>query len=113
MIELLQFLIVVILVVVASMQIKTNRLLQKMITADQVTQLINALTAALQAEANDAAALSAAQTQIATLTAENAALNDPALQTSVQNALAAASAANPPPAPAPTPAPAPVPPAGS
>jgi hypothetical protein len=80
---------------------------QQMITADQVTQLINALTAALQAEANDAAALSAAQTQIATLTAENAALNDPTLQTSVQNALAAASAANPPPAP--TPAPAPVP----
>jgi hypothetical protein len=87
--------------------IQTIRLKRlQMITADEVTQLVNALTTALAAEANSAPALAAAQQQIATLTAANAALNDPALQTSVQNALAAAIAANPPPVPTPTPTPA-------
>jgi hypothetical protein len=74
----------------------------EMITADEVTQLVNALNFALQAEANNASALQSAQAQIAQLTANNTALNDPALQTAVNNALTAAAAANPPP-PATTP----------
>jgi hypothetical protein len=78
--------------------IQTIRLIRlQMITADEVTQLVNALTAALAAEANSAPALAAAQKTIADMTAANAALNDPTLQTSVQDALAAAIAANPPP----------------
>jgi hypothetical protein len=88
---------------------------QKMITAQNVTDLVNALNDALTAEANDAAALSTAQATIATMTANDAALNDPTLQASVATALANASAANPPPAPAVTPTtpPASTPPASS
>ncbi len=105
------FLIGAAVIAVLVLQVQTLTTLRKivMITADEVNQLVAAITTALQAEANDAAALTAAQTQIATLTAQNAALNDPALQTTVQNALAAAAAANPPPAPTPTPTPTPAP----
>ena len=87
------------------LQVQTLTTVRKivMITADEVTQLVAALTTALQAEANSAPALAAAQKTIADMTAANAALNDPALQTTVQNALAAAAAANPPPTPPPTP----------
>ncbi len=75
----------------------------KMITAQNVTDLINALNTALTAEANDVAALASANATIATMIANDAALNDPALQASLQTALANASAANPPPAPPATP----------
>jgi hypothetical protein len=99
------FLIGVAVAAVLILQVQTLKLIKKlsMITADEVTQLVNALTTALQAEANDATALAAAQQQVSDLTAQNAALNDPALQTTVTNALAAAAAANPAPAPTPTP----------
>ena len=95
------------------LQTQTLNLVKKltMITADEVNQLITALGTALTAEANDATALAAAQQQVADLTAQNAALNDPTLQTNVANILAQAAAANPPPAPTPTPTPTPAPPA--
>ncbi len=70
-----------------------------MITAQNVRDLVNALNTALMAEANDVQALADAKATIASMTAADAALADPALQTDVETALTNASAANPPPAP--------------
>src|SRR5437899_3057547 len=105
MIEILQFLIVVILVVVASMQIKTNRILQEMIIdIAEFNAILDALETALNAEASEATALAAANAQNASLQATIAAFNDPVVQQRVSDLLAKAAASNPP-APAPTPVP--------
>jgi hypothetical protein len=73
-----------------------HRIERNMLTAQTITDLINALNTALLAEANDTKALTDAQATIATMTANDASLNDPVLQASIDTALKNAVAANPP-----------------
>ncbi len=86
-----------------------------MITAENVKSLVDAIRALIVADTADKAALAAALQANATLTAQVAEFQDPALQASVTDAIAAAAAAlTPPPpaavsAPAPEPAPTPAP----
>lgn len=90
------------------------RLQTNMITADNVKALVDAVSALIAADVNDKKALADAQTLIATLKSSVVEFNDPALQSSVDSALAAATAATAPAAtptepsattPAPSPAP--------
>lgn len=64
-------------------------------TADTVKQLVDAITSLIQADVNDKNALKTAQDALDAMTAQDASLNDPALQASVDAALAAAAAAGP------------------
>jgi hypothetical protein len=64
-----------------------------MITADNVKALVDAITALIASEAADKKALEEAQTLNATLKSSVVEFNDPALQSSVDSALAAAAAA--------------------
>ncbi len=80
-----------------------------MITAENVKSLVDAIKELIVADSADKAALAAAQQANATLTMQVAEFQDPALQQSVTDAIAAAAAAVPPPAPAPAPAPEPAP----
>ncbi len=75
--------------------------LKIMITAENVKALIDAIKALIVADTADKTALAAAQAANAALTTQVAEFQDPALQQSVTDALAAAAAAITPPAPAP------------
>lgn len=70
--------------------------LELSMTADTVTQLVNAITTLIQADANDQAARKTAEDALKALQDQDASLNDPALQASVDAALAAAAAAGQP-----------------
>jgi hypothetical protein len=87
--------------------IALNRKLEMTIDDTIVQQLIDAITAALQAEANDQAAVTAANATIAQLQSQLA--PNPTLLASAQTAIQAALAANPPPTPTPAPTPSPAP----
>jgi predicted Zn-dependent peptidase len=104
-------LVIAIVAGVAVIQIKTYQLVTKIMAFDttEFSAVLDALEAALNAEAAEAATIATLNAQNATLQQAVASLNDPVLQQRVTDLLAKAAAANPPPAPAPAPTPAPTP----
>jgi hypothetical protein len=70
--------------------------IQKMLDPAKLSTLFGLVTQLLQTVSTDSAQITSLQQQIATLTEQDAALNDPALETQLESLIAAASAAEPP-----------------
>ena len=70
--------------------------IKNMLDPAKLSTLFGLVTQLLQTVSTDSAQIQSLQQQIATLTAQDAALNDPALETQLENLIAAASAAEPP-----------------